>query len=69
MFLNFLNIFFRHQGPRDLLKGLMISFLIVSRVNGMVINILKTPALAIFGQNLIIFSIFLFVDLWAIETI
>ena len=31
----------------DLLQGLMISFRIVSRVNGMVINLLMTPDLAI----------------------
>ena len=51
---DFFYYFFRHQGPRDLLQGLMISCRIVSRVNEMVINyssilvILITPVLAIF---------------------
>ena len=40
--------FFRQQGSRDLLQGLMTSCLIVSRVNGIVINILVTRVLAIF---------------------
>ena len=46
-FLIFLTFsFFRHQGPRDPLQ--VISCCIVSTVNGMVIIILMTPALAIF---------------------
>ena len=45
-FLNFLS-FFWHQRSRDILKGLMISCRVVFRGNGMVINILMTPALEI----------------------
>ena len=57
IFSSFLNLkfflfFFRHQGPGDLLQGLMISCRIVSRVNGMVFNILLTPALAIFFDEI-----------------
>ena len=51
--------FFRHQGPRDL-QVLMISWCIVSIVNGMVINILMTPALAIFDIFFLIFGKLLF---------
>ena len=39
----------RHQGPWDLLQGLIISFCIVSRVNGVMINIFMTPSLVFFG--------------------
>ena len=40
-------LFFRHKGPRDLLQGLMISCPIVSRVNGMVIDVFITPDIAL----------------------
>ena len=48
-FLNFLVFFsfFRHKGSRDLLQGLMISCPIVSRVNGMVIDVFITPDIAL----------------------
>ena len=50
-YLRFFHVFgfFRHQRPWDLLQCLMISCCIVSRVNGMVINIFLTPMLVIFG--------------------
>ena len=58
--------FFPHQAPRDLLQGLMISFLIVSGVKWMVVSILITPALTIFDKiKFQIFrKLFMFQVLW-----
>ena len=48
--------FIRRHDPRDLIQGLTISCRIVSGVNGMVINVLMTPALAIFLRFFFNFS-------------
>ena len=49
--------FFQCQGPRDLQQVLMISWHLVSIVNGVVVNLLKTPVLSIFLKK---FKIFFF---------
>ena len=43
--------FLRNQGSRELSQGLILNCRIVFRVNGMVINILVTPALANFDKT------------------
>ena len=63
-------IFFRHQGPRDLLQGLIIGWCIVSRVNGIAINFFYDPSFRNFFHSWKIFVMFQWYGpFWASETI